>query len=356
MRILIYVRNLTEGGAERVAVEWARGFVNKGYNVGLVLCCPSSTPVTYLPPNEVKIFNVYPSRPNPFYNQLLTFYKLRCIIKEFKPNTFICVHGMLPHLLAPIGLGVNCINTEHNAYERPEGVSMNTIIKFRKYVINLFFKKVTVLTSKDAQLAKKHGINSFCLPNPLAFEPLIKVPQKKNTILAVGRLDAGYYKGFDILIKAFGNTSRKNDWILQIVGGGSDKSFEKYKNLAKQCGVEDRVEFLGFTSNVLDLYRSAGIFVLSSRYEGFGLVLIEAMSQGCACVACDYGGRQKEIVGSEDNALCCEPDNIVSLTSALESVMISEDLRLKLQCNGMERAKAFSVDKIEERWEEIFRT
>ena len=174
--------------------------------------------------------------------------------------------------------------------------------------------------------------------------------------MAVGRLDAGYYKGFDILIKAFGNTSRKNDWILQIVGGGSDKSFEKYKNLAKQCGVEDRVEFLGFTSNVLDLYRSAGIFVLSSRYEGFGLVLIEAMSQGCACVACDYGGRQKEIVGSEDNALCCEPDNIVSLTSALESVMISEDLRLKLQCNGMERAKAFSVDKIEERWEEIFRT
>lgn len=355
MRILIYVHNLTEGGAERVAVEWAKGFVNKGYDVGIVLCCPSWTPITYLPPNEVKIFNVYPSKPCLLYNQLLITFNLRCILKEFKPDTFICVHGMLPQLLAPIGLGINCINTEHNAYERPKGAPMSRKIKFRKYVINLLFKKVTLLTSTDAQIARKHGVNGFYLPNPLAFEPLTKVPEKNNIILAVGRIDAGYYKGFDVLIKAFSHTIKKDDWVLQIAGGGTDKSIEKYKNLAKECGIEDKVHFIGYTASVLELYRNAGIFVLSSRYEGFGLVLIEAMSQGCACVACDYGGRQKEIVGSEDNALCCEPDNVDSLTTALDRVMISEDLRLKLQRNGMERSKLFRIDRIEERWEEIFK-
>lgn len=354
MKILIFVHNLTDGGAERVAVEWAKGFLQKGYTVGVVICCPLLTPISYTLPETISLFNIYPNRVIPYLNQITICVKLRRILKKFRPDKFISVHGMFIQLLAPLGLGIECINTEHNAYERPESAPMNKMINFRKFFLNKFYKKVTTLTTKDTLIARDYGINGFYLPNPLAFEPLVDLPIKKKIILAAGRLDAGYCKGFDILIKAFAIASKNTDWLLQIAGSGSLQALNKYRNLAKDCGVEDRVVFVGFTNNLLEYYRNAEIFVLSSRYEGFGLVLIEAMSQGCACVACDYGGRQREIVGSDENALCCTPDDIDGLASAMYLVMNSKELRLKLQKNAIERSKMFLTGKITDRWEEIF--
>lgn len=352
MKILISVHNLTNGGAERVAAEWARGFVEDGNEVALVLCCPQDTPVSYIPPSEVKIFNTYPKCLIPHLNSISILFNLRKVLKEYKPDLFISVAGRLVNLLAPIGLGINCINTEHNAFERPDSAPMSSILKFNKFYLNRYFKKVTMLTTRDTEIARTHGVNGFYLPNPLAFEPVNQVPPKKKVLLAGGRLDVGHSKGFDILIKAFGMSSHSG-WTLQIAGAGAPQDVEKYTRLAEKCGVRNEVEFLGYVVNPIQLYRDSEIFVLSSRYEGFGLVLIEAMSQGCACIACDYGGRQKEIVGSEDNALCCETENVEALGDAMNKLMANDTLRHKLQKNAIERSKVFTNEKIIERWKQI---
>ena len=354
MKILISVHNLTNGGAERVAVEWARGFAEVAHEVAMVLCCPEDTPVSYFPPTEVKIFNTYPKRLIPHLNSISVFFNLRKVLKEYKPDLFISVAGHIVSLLAPIGLGIDCIKTEHNAFERPDSAPMSNMLKFNKFFLNRFFKKVTMLTTKDTEIAKSHGVNGFYLPNPLAFEPIKQVPTKKRVLLAAGRLDVGHTKGFDILIKAFGMSSHSG-WTLQIAGAGAPKDIEKYTLLAEECGVKDEVVFLGYIVNPIQIYRDAEIFVLSSRYEGFGLVLIEAMSQGCACIACDYGGRQKEIVGSEDNALCCETENVEALAVAMNKLMSDDNLRHKLQVNAIERSKAFTNEKIMERWMQIIK-
>ena len=116
------------------------------------------------------------------------------------------------------------------------------------------------------------------------------------------------------------------------------------------------------------LYKKSEIFVLSSRYEGFGLVLIEAMSQGCALVACDYKGRQREILNPSsalpegegepnrkieitENGILCEPDNVETLAAGLQKMMEDEDYRKRVLLNVVERSKFYDIEHTMSRWE-----
>jgi len=83
-------------------------------------------------------------------------------------------------------------------------------------------------------------------------------------------------------------------------------------------------------------------------------VLIEAMSQGCACVACDYKGRQKEIITSEKQGLTCEPENIEELANAILSLIQDKNKREEIGKNAIIRSMDFSIDRIMEKWENIF--
>ena len=103
------------------------------------------------------------------------------------------------------------------------------------------------------------------------------------------------------------------------------------------------------------MYQRAAIFVLSSRYDGFGLVLIEAMSQGCACVACDYKGRQSEIISSQEQGIICEPDNVDALAKAMLTLINDENKRNKMGIHAIARASDFTIDKIVELWDDILK-
>lgn len=181
------------------------------------------------------------------------------------------------------------------------------------------------------------------MPNPLLLKPINDIPLKEKTVLAAGRVDAWYVKGFDVLIKSWKKIQDLNDnvndddnlrdWWLKIAGDGKQESFEYLMNLLPDGGWKNlndndddndnksgiwrsekyHIEFLGFQKDMESLYKKSEIFVLSSRYEGFGLVLIEAMSQGCAPIACDYKGRQREIIQDDSQGLCCEPDHVEDL-------------------------------------------
>ena len=153
------------------------------------------------------------------------------------------------------------------------------------------------------------------------------------------------------MIQAFSKLDTQ--WRLQIAGSGKIESFEKYKNLARKYGVYDKVDFLGFVDNPIQLYKDASIFVLSSRYEGFGMVLIEAMSQGCACIACDYKGRQKEIIQNASHGITCLPDDVNGLASALNLFLNDIEYRQEVQVSSISRSHSYALDKIMQKWDEI---
>ena len=357
------VHNLTGGGAERVAALWANGFVEHGYEVAIMLDCSSKTPVTYRIPNTVKLYNMYNWLTAKIHRHLgidsCRKAILRNAISEFKPNVIIGVLGDNAQLAATVvkdwANKPIIVQTEHNSYERPSCSPMSKSLQHRKFVINKQFPCVTVLTQADKVFIGDNMDNVVVMPNPLAYTPVQSIPKKEKVILAAGRLNAWHCKGFDLLIKAWGRIAQKHqDWILQIAGDGNTTSLEFLQSIANEFHVGEQVEFIGYQSDMLPIYRRSSIFVLSSRYEGFGMVLIEAMSQGCAPVACDYKGRQSEIITNVKEGLICPVDDVGALSNALNKMITDDNYRRNTQHFAIERSKNYSLDKIMDKWKEVF--
>lgn len=419
MRIAIVCSRLGFGGAERVAVIWANGFVNKGYEV--ILISNLFEDITYHVDDRVKLENLVSTNNNKFLKWFSAFFNTRRIYNKERPDIAIGIMGTcsVVSLLATLGISIPVIASEHNAFERPSYASLSFKDKIIKFFIYRFFRCVTVLSEADKCFVNSKLKNVFVMPNPLGLQPVNDTPHKQNIILAVGRLDDWHVKGFDVLIRAWAHVVSSfkfqvstDGWKLQIAGTGSEESLNYLKQLCKENGVEGSVEFLGFRNDVENLYQNASIFVLSSRYEGFGLVLIEAMSQGCACVACDYKGRQREIIApnegecldsslkfqdssvdgqkeSEDiyvpnskisqkqeiaegpqtrnlkpeirnlpveaceTGILCEPDDVESLAAGIQKMIEDDEYRESVRKNAIDRSKYYSIERTMDRWEQL---
>lgn len=354
MKILFCTHTMNNGGAERVVSLWMKGFYLQGYEVALVLCTKNEHR-DYKIIDSHKIFNIYTLKNNRLATFITRITKLRKIIKSEKPDIIITALGPwgLWAYIASLGLHKRIINTEHNSFERPESAPMTKSTYFYKYIVNKLFSDITVLTMADKIFIGDRLNNVKVLPNPLAYESVLSKPIKDKIILAAGRLDAWHVKGFDILMKAWNIVSPQYpEWELVIAGRGSNKSLTFLQEMLDE-EPSKRVKFLGFVSDIVAQYRKSSIFVLSSRYEGFGMVLVEAMSQGCACVTTDFNGRQKEIINESKYGLICSPDNVEALAENLSILISNDNLRSQIQDSCIERSKDFSLNKIMVKWNKI---
>lgn len=357
MNITITVESLTHGGAERVASLWANGFADESNQVCVVTF--KDVPSTYPLNDKVEHIKIL---KNPYPRVIRYFYKLlqlRRIILSHRTDVVIAVlepYGWWSKV-AVLGKKIPVIFTDHNSYEWPKTNEVQKHRYFNKFYLNKIFDYVTVLTEADKLVIGNRLKRYSVLNNPLSIKPVDNVPPKKNIILAAGRLCCGYTKGFDVLIEAFSRLSQNNsNWILNIAGGGTYDEYEQYKALAKKYGVEDKVVFLGFVNDMVPVYQEASIFILSSRFEGFGMVLIEAMSQGCACIACDYKGRQKEILNNDSIGVTCLPGDVESLYKSMIKVAENDIYMKQLQQNAIERSKNYCIEKTMRQWNEIFKS
>ena len=388
MKILIVCPKLSHGGAERVGVCLANGLSLAGHEV--TVASNLYEEVTYELDQQIQVFNLVGKSKRASLKWLSAIRILRNHIKSNKPDVIIGIMQLSSFVakVAQIGLHIPVIMTEHDSFERPISAPFTKMQCFCKYYLNKIYTHVTVLTQSDKLLADKSLKHVTVMPNPLAIPTVSEsditdlLNKKENIILASGRLYDWHYKGLDILIRAWAKMKRSlspalprregviEEWRLQIAGVGSEEDVAFLKKLCKENEVEDSVDFLGFVSDVRSLYQKSSVFVLSSRYEGFGLVLIEAMSQGCACVACDYKGRQREIMGLTptlsrrektpmevvDCGILCEPDNIDDLAYAITKLIKNESRRKELSCNAVKRADFYSIEHTVERWEKLLNT
>ncbi|MEM6395430.1 MAG: glycosyltransferase [Bacteroidota bacterium] len=177
---------------------------------------------------------------------------------------------------------------------------------------------------------------------------ITKSKPQKISLLAVGRLTK--QKGFDLLLSAVKNLDFP--FTLNILGIGPDE--QSLKAQAEKLAISDRVHFLGFQSNPYYYYSNADIFILSSRWEGFGNVITEAMICGTAVVAsdCDFGPR--EIIEHERTGILFEPENIDAMSEAIKKIALNEHLRDKIALNGLARAKDFSPIEISDKYFDFF--
>lgn len=209
--------------------------------------------------------------------------------------------------------------------------------------------RLVVLTNEDKANWKELQ-NVIAIPNPLNVFPTVVSKQCNKKAIAAGRYC--YQKGFDLLIEAWALVAQRHpDWILEIYGAGNR---DEYVKLAENNGVSNCVIINLATDNIYERYADASLFVFSSRFEGFGMVLLEAMATKLPAVsfACPCGPR--DIISDGEDGILVENDNVLELADKICYLIENEDIRMDMARNAVEKAKLYSVDVIMKKWLDLF--
>ena len=215
-------------------------------------------------------------------------------------------------------------------------------------------EKVVVLTHKDAACWKGYD-NIEVIHNVLTNYPekITDVEDRPKRIIAVGRLHA--QKGFDLLIQSWQLiAARHPDWQLVVYGHGGD--LQKLQQQLEKAGLTSSMTFAGATDNIYKEYQDSAFYVMSSRYEGWGLVLVEAMSCGLPCVSFDCPYGPSDIIRDGEDGLLVENGNIQQLAEKMELLINNKELRERLGVRARLNAARFTSDNIMPQWTKLFET
>ena len=210
--------------------------------------------------------------------------------------------------------------------------------------------KFVILTEEDASNWDTLS-NKAVIPNPLTKYPDVHSNQNSKTVISVGRYDP--VKGFDMLIDAWAVVSNTHpDWRLKIIGPG-DKT--PYLEQIKRLNLEHCISCRDASNRIYDEMAEASFYVLSSRSEGFGLVLVEAMAVGLPCVAFSCSPGPRSIVSHHNNGILVEKDNVQKLSEAICYMIENNMIREEYAAHAQNDAARYRVESIMQKWITLFK-
>ncbi len=343
MKIILFAEALTNpAGIERMTIELAN-LLCCHYDVSIILICDYNK-LPYDLDKRVSLFSLHSSFSiSKLWSNV---YGLRKFVQKKAPDYLITVAVPLVRIsaLALLGLRTKNISWEHfNLY-----AGSRIGVYWRLLSTKLVWKTV-VLTSADEKNYRKY-VNSdvICIPNfsPIQFKQTAKIDS--NILLAVGRLEN--QKGFDLLLQAWRKIfPSASNWELHIVGSGSLKS-----SLVKQAeilGIKDSVIFKEATKDIANVYQQASCLVMSSRFEGLPMVLIEAKMAGLPCVSFDCPNGPAEVIRDGIDGYLVPAEDVDALASRLIELLNNRNMLKKMGELAYEDAcERFSAEAIEEKW------
>lgn len=191
------------------------------------------------------------------------------------------------------------------------------------------------------------------IPNPLTTLPQEKSEEEKNRVISVGRFSE--QKGFDLLINSWKRVAKIHpNWELAIYGEGTLK--EELQREIKDANLTKQVVLHEPTSHIAEKYANSAFYVMSSRFEGFGLVLTEAMSCGIPCISFDCPHGPREIITNKKDGLLVENGNIEKLAEAICYLIENESKRKELGKAAQLSSKRYSEEAIMKKWDALFRS
>jgi glycosyltransferase involved in cell wall biosynthesis len=250
------------------------------------------------------------------------------------------------------------INWEHFCLDVDLGVKSRNIAR---WLAAKFADINIVLTLTDKQKWQKRfnlsdsKVSQIYNLNPYAkFSQPLKVKKRfSKLILACGRLTS--QKGFDQLINAWAMIPARcrDGWTLKIVGEGVERKF--LENLVSEKGFQASILLPGLTDDMVREYQAAELFILSSRYEGFGLVLTEALSFSTPVIAFECPAGPSEIIIDKQNGLLVECGNVEALSLSIQNFIVDDGLRSHLTKNAQMGLERFTEIEVLPKWLEILK-
>ena len=284
--------------------------------------------------------------------------KLASKINKGHYDVAVGVHAFQSLHLAAVRSRLNVPKTVgwmHNSYEA-------LFEKDQPYLpgLKMFFAhemrrldNIVVLTESDRMaFASNLSLDSGVIYNPLTLRASGQASSQRRKFLSVGRFTPGH-KGFDILLKAFAQfAARESRWTLEIVGEGVEEV--AMRELAATLGVTDRVKFCRFTPDIQRHYAGASVYVLSSRWEGQPLVLVEAMAHGLPVIASDIPVC-RELLSGKGVGMMFSTGDAQDLASCMERMAAATDWEA-MSSRSLDLSTRFSIGETVARWEELMRS
>ena len=293
---------------------------------------------------------LYKKETTGIYHLLGYILRTRKFVKKNKIDILIDIDGILDMYSIPAlkGLKTKLISWEQfNYYQHP-------YVNYRKRTRKLAAKHadaIVVITKEDKGYYKQNlRINNRIeqIYNPMTIEndnSSYNIDSK--TILSVGRITE--QKGFDMLVDVAKLVFDKHpDWNWIIIGDGEDK--EKVINKIKDFNLENNISILSNVKNIEDFYKKSAMYVMTSRYEGFGLVLTEAQSFHLPCVSFRCPAGPTEIIKDNENGVLIDCFEEEKMANAINRLIEDSDLREEMSEKALMEKDKFSPEKISNQW------
>lgn len=360
---LLYITNGINGagGLERVlSIKASYLGENYGYEVTILSLNEGGNNTFYEFSPKINLVSI-PVFGNPF--QYMRSYRkgIKDIVAQTDPDIIlVCDDGLKAFFIPTIlKTTIPIIYERHVSKE----IEMNhefpfwkkALIKAKWQLMESLagnFQKFVVLTQGNMEEWKTLK-NILVIPNPLSFYPEESSSLQNKKVIAVGK--QGYQKGYDRLLRSWKTVQEKYpDWHLEIFGKIAPEF--KLEELAKEFNLESSVSFHPPEKEIQDKYLDASVFVMSSRFEGFGMVLIEAMACGLPCVSFDCNYGPADIISDGEDGFLVENGNTEALAAALMEVISNKYLREIMGQNAKQNVKRFLPQTIIQQWDDVFKS
>lgn len=352
------------GGMERVLTNKVNWLVSHGYEVSIITTDQrSKQPYFELNPS-VKCYdlniNYDANNGSSVLSKLLAFpikqYKHRCRLenklKELRPDVTVCMFNNDVSFVYKLKDGSRKLLEVHFSKYKKLQYSRKGLWGFidrwrtkreERYVTQ--YEKFVVLTEEDKALWG-HLPNICVIPNARTFNPVKQADLSQKHVLAIGRYD--YQKGFDILLNIWEHIKDVGGWTLDIVGDGP--LHEAYTHQITNVKHGSSVRLLKPTSDIQSIYLQSSVLVMTSRYEGLPMVLLEAQAFGLPIIAftCKCGPR--EIVTNGRDGYLVDEGDTQTFAERLSFLIKHEDTRRQMGAEALQSSERFAENVVMQKW------
>jgi len=360
---LLYITNQIcgSGGLERVLSIKASYLADVlGYEVHLITLNQGKASLFYKFSEKLQYHDIS-VKGNALSYTYRYVSKINQSIKEIEPDIISVCDDGLKGMLLPLVVNKDIAKIYERHVSKNIEIKSETPTLFQRLKTRLVFSlmhygakkfdRFIVLTKGNAKEWKLSNIQ--VISNPLSFYPELPSNLEGKKVLAVGR--HAFQKGYDRLLQSWSlvNNSGIGNWNLNVYGK-IDNALGYIKQ-AQEMDIEDSVSFHNPVKNIEEKYLESSIYVMSSRYEGFGMVLIEAMAYGIPCISYDCPYGPSDIITDGKDGFLVPNGDIEVFSEKLILLMNNESLRKTMGEKARRKALNYSPDQIMPIWDNLFK-
>ncbi|WP_168415988.1 glycosyltransferase [Acinetobacter indicus] len=287
-----------------------------------------------------------------FFRIIIKYFKLMLIINKIKPDYTVSLSlGLTSYLLSFINYKGTRVLEHHASLYHLDFVNKSPNF-FKSYILNKHSKHI-FLSEEEKKLAHFINTEKIVIPNPIPSDlpPIIPYLKKQNRVIAAGRYVEikGFYRLLEIWKIIYKSCPH---WTLEIYGDPDEKIYPCLKSFIEENDLQDRTFLFSSSKDIVDIINNSKIYAMTSYFENFPMVMLEALSVGTINIAFDCPTGPRNIIDNETGYLVANDDIELYAQTLLKIIENSSEAHFKSN-NAIQSSKEYALNKILDKWENI---